>query len=63
MSGRAYDTRFVFAWPTAKISIMGPRQLAGVMSIVRRGGARAAGRARRAGRRRGREGACAIGRR
>jgi len=44
MSGRAYDTRFVFAWPTAKISIMGPKQLAGVMSIVRRGGARAAGR-------------------
>jgi acetyl-CoA carboxylase carboxyltransferase component len=44
MSGRAYDTRFVFTWPTAKISIMGPKQLAGVMSIVRRGGARAAGR-------------------
>jgi acetyl-CoA carboxylase carboxyltransferase component len=44
MSGRAYDTRFVFAWPTAKISIMGPTQLAGVMSIVRRGAARAAGR-------------------
>jgi acyl-CoA carboxylase subunit beta len=45
MSGRAYDTRFVFTWPTAKISIMGPKQLAGVMSIVRRGTARAAGRA------------------
>jgi acetyl-CoA carboxylase carboxyltransferase component len=44
MSGRAYDTRFVFTWPTAKISIMGPTQLAGVMSIVRRGAARAAGR-------------------
>jgi acetyl-CoA carboxylase carboxyltransferase component len=44
MSGRAYDTRFVFSWPTAKISIMGPTQLAGVMSIVRRGAARAAGR-------------------
>jgi acyl-CoA carboxylase subunit beta len=44
MSGRAYDTRFVFTWPTAKISIMGPKQLAGVMSIVRRGAARAAGR-------------------
>ncbi len=44
MSGRAYDTRFVFTWPTAKISIMGPKQLAGVMSIVRRGGARASGR-------------------
>ena len=44
MSGRAYDTRFVFTWPTAKISIMGPKQLAGVMSIVRRGAARSAGR-------------------
>jgi acetyl-CoA carboxylase carboxyltransferase component len=44
MSGRAYDTRFVFTWPTAKISIMGPTQLAGVMSIVRRGAARATGR-------------------
>ena len=44
MSGRAYDTRFVLTWPTAKISIMGPKQLAGVMSIVRRGSAAAAGR-------------------
>jgi acetyl-CoA carboxylase carboxyltransferase component len=44
MSGRAYDTRFVFAWPTAKIAVMGPKQLAGVMSIVRRGSAAAAGR-------------------
>jgi acetyl-CoA carboxylase carboxyltransferase component len=44
MSGRAYDTRFVFTWPTAKIAVMGPKQLAGVMSIVRRGSAAAAGR-------------------
>lgn len=36
MSGRAFDTRFVFLWPTAKIAIMGPRQMAGVMSLVRR---------------------------
>jgi acetyl-CoA carboxylase carboxyltransferase component len=36
MSGRAYDTRFVFLWPTAKIAVMGPKQMAGVMSIVRR---------------------------
>ncbi len=39
MSGRAYDTRFIFTWPTAKISVMGPKQLAGVMSIVRRAAA------------------------
>ncbi len=44
MGGRAYDTRFVFAWPTAKISVMGPKQLAGVMSIVRRRSAAVAGR-------------------
>jgi len=44
MSGRAYNTRFVFTWPTAKIAVMGPKQLAGVMSIVRRGSALAAGR-------------------
>ncbi len=44
MSGRAYDTRFVFTWPTAKIAVMGPKQQAGVMSIVRRRSAAAAGR-------------------
>jgi acetyl-CoA carboxylase carboxyltransferase component len=44
MGGRAYDTRFVFTWPTAKIAVMGPKQLAGVMSIVRRRSAAAAGR-------------------
>jgi acyl-CoA carboxylase subunit beta len=44
MSGKAYDTRFVFSWPTAKISIMGPTQIAGVMQIVRRGAAVAQGR-------------------
>ena len=36
MGGRAFGTRFVFLWPTAKIAIMGPKQMAGVMSIVRR---------------------------
>ncbi len=36
MGGRAFDTRFVFLWPTAKIAIMGPKQMAGVMEIVRR---------------------------
>jgi acetyl-CoA carboxylase carboxyltransferase component len=35
MGGRAFGTRFVFLWPTAKIAIMGPQQMAGVMSIVR----------------------------
>lgn len=36
MGGRAFGTRFVFLWPTAKIAVMGPKQMAGVMSIVRR---------------------------
>lgn len=36
MSGRAYGTRFNFIWPTAKIAVMGPKQMAGVMSIVQR---------------------------
>jgi len=44
MSGKAYDTRFVFTWPTAKIAVMGPKQLAGVMSIVRKASALATGR-------------------
>ena len=37
MSGKAYNNRFTFLWPTAKISVMGSKQIAGVMSIVRRG--------------------------
>jgi acetyl-CoA carboxylase carboxyltransferase component len=43
MSGRAYDPRFVFSWPNHRIAVMGPRQLAGVMSIVRRNAAERAG--------------------
>jgi len=37
MSGRAYNNRFTFIWPSAKIAVMGGKQIAGVMSIVRRG--------------------------
>lgn len=44
MSGRAYDPRFVFTWPTHRIAVMGGKQLAGVMSIIRRNAADAAGR-------------------
>jgi acetyl-CoA carboxylase carboxyltransferase component len=36
MCGRAYGPRFLFAWPNAKSAVMGPAQLAGVMSIVAR---------------------------
>jgi acetyl-CoA carboxylase carboxyltransferase component len=44
MSGRAYDPRFVFSWPNHRIAVMGPKQLAGVMSIVQRQAAERAGR-------------------
>ncbi len=37
MSGRAFGNRFTFLWPTAKVAVMGPKQIAGVMSLVRRG--------------------------
>ncbi|MFP6584730.1 MAG: carboxyl transferase domain-containing protein [Candidatus Hydrogenedentota bacterium] len=36
MSGRAFGPRFAFIWPTAKIAVMGPKQMAGVMTIVQR---------------------------
>ena len=47
MCGRAYDPRFLFAWPSAKSAVMGGAQLAGVLSIVSRrcgGGQGPAGR-------------------
>jgi acetyl-CoA carboxylase carboxyltransferase component len=37
MSGRAFNNRFTFIWPSAKIAVMGGKQIAGVMSLVRRG--------------------------
>ncbi|MEU6122970.1 carboxyl transferase domain-containing protein [Streptomyces sp. NPDC047123] len=43
MCGRAYDPRFLFAWPGAKSAVMGPQQLAGVLSIVARASAAAKG--------------------
>ncbi len=45
MSGRAYDPRFMFSWAGAKSAVMGPAQLAGVVSIVARGAAEAKGQA------------------
>ncbi|GLZ34765.1 acetyl-CoA carboxylase carboxyltransferase subunit [Lentzea sp. NBRC 105346] len=43
MCGRAYDPRFLFTWPNAKSAVMGPAQLAGVLSIVGRQAAAAKG--------------------
>ena len=44
MSGRAYDPRLMFAWPGAKLAVMGAAQLAGVMSIVGRASAESQGK-------------------
>jgi len=44
MAGRAYDPRFIFTWPNHRLAVMGPKQLAGVLSIIRRNAAEAAGR-------------------
>jgi acetyl-CoA carboxylase carboxyltransferase component len=43
MCGRAYGPRFLFTWPNAKSAVMGPAQLAGVLSIVARQAAEAKG--------------------
>ncbi len=45
MCGRAFDPRFLFAWPSAKSAVMGPAQLAGVLSIVARAAAESRGQA------------------
>ena len=44
MSGRAFDPRLMFAWVNARLAVMGAQQLAGVLSIVGRQAAEAAGR-------------------
>jgi 3-methylcrotonyl-CoA carboxylase beta subunit len=36
MCGRAYSPRFLFTWPTARISVMGGEQAASVLATVRR---------------------------
>lgn len=35
MCGRAYQPRFLFAWPNSRISVMGGEQAAGVLSTVK----------------------------
>jgi 3-methylcrotonyl-CoA carboxylase beta subunit len=36
MCGRAYDPRFMFMWPNARISVMGGEQAAGVLAQLKR---------------------------
>jgi len=43
MCGRAYNPRFLWMWPNARISVMGGEQAAAVLSTVRREGASARG--------------------
>jgi 3-methylcrotonyl-CoA carboxylase beta subunit len=43
MCGRAYDPRFLWMWPNAKISVMGGEQAATVLATVRRDGIEASG--------------------
>ncbi len=43
MCGRAYDPRFLWMWPNARISVMGGEQAASVMATIRRDGIEARG--------------------
>jgi 3-methylcrotonyl-CoA carboxylase beta subunit len=43
MCGRAYDPRFLFMWPNARISVMGGAQAAGVLAQVKEGQAQREG--------------------
>ncbi len=36
MCGRAYDPRFIFAWPNSRVAVMGGEQAATVMKIITR---------------------------
>lgn len=45
MSGRAYAPRFVFTWPNHRIAVMGGKQLAGVLDIIKREAAEKSGEA------------------
>jgi 3-methylcrotonyl-CoA carboxylase beta subunit len=45
MCGRAYDPRFLFMWPSARISVMGGDQAADVLWTVKADGLRAGGKA------------------
>jgi 3-methylcrotonyl-CoA carboxylase beta subunit len=43
MCGRAYDPRFLWMWPNARISVMGGEQAASVLATVRRDGVESRG--------------------
>jgi 3-methylcrotonyl-CoA carboxylase beta subunit len=43
MCGRAYDPRFLWMWPNARISVMGGEQAASVLAAVRKDNAQRSG--------------------
>ena len=43
MCGRAYQPRFLWMWPNARISVMGGEQAASVLATVKKDGIEAAG--------------------
>ncbi len=43
MCGRAFDPRFLWMWPNARISVMGGEQASSVLATVRRDGMEAKG--------------------
>lgn len=44
MCGRAYQPRFLWMWPNARISVMGGEQAASVLATVKRDGMEASGK-------------------
>jgi len=45
MCGRAFNPRFIWMWPNARISVMGGEQAASVLATVKRDGIEARGQA------------------
>ena len=45
MAGRAYDPRFLFMWPNARVGVMGGEQAASVLATVQREGMEKRGKA------------------
>jgi len=45
MCGKAYDPRFIYAWPTARMAVMGGEQAAKVLLQIQLSSAKAAGKA------------------
>ena len=44
MCGKAYDPRFIYAWPTARIAVMGGEQAAKTMLQIQMAGMKAKGK-------------------